>query len=198
MFSIQTSSQVGIHVHVNTLAVALAITFPTTPISPWPWDYIGPEAWPKAWPSYKHTLKSLFFQVCFVLSQTNEIQDHDWKNSIVNWLTLRRQDKRIPSCMSWIPRPLPWRVYLVPLTLRTDVRAYGDAITTFSRIDRFPFSIPMKSPLWRWTQQTGRLSMYGSSGLSSWSTAALPRRPWVRIPLEPWSFNCHYNNDIQI
>ena len=36
MFSSQRSSQVGIHIHVNTLAVALAITVPTTPISPWP------------------------------------------------------------------------------------------------------------------------------------------------------------------
>ena len=36
MFSIQPSSQVGIRIHVDTLAVALAITFPATPISPWP------------------------------------------------------------------------------------------------------------------------------------------------------------------
>ena len=86
------------------------------------------------------------------------------------------------------------------LTVRKDVRAYADAITKFSRIDRFPFSRPMKSPLLRWTQQIGLLSMYGFSWLGWWSTAALPRRPWVRIPLEPWSFGCHwrYSNLIKI
>ena len=86
------------------------------------------------------------------------------------------------------------------LTVRKDVRAYADAITKFSRIDRFPFSRPMKSPLLRWTQQIGLLSMYGFSWLGWWSTAALPRRPWVRIPLEPWSFDCHwrYSNLIKI
>ena len=33
------------------------------------------------------------------------------------------------------------------LTVRKDVRAYADAITKYSRIDSFPFSRPMKSPL---------------------------------------------------
>ena len=68
------------------------------------------------------------------------------------------------------------------LTVRKDVWAYADAITKFSRIDRFPFSILMKSPLLRCTQQIGLLSMYGSSRLIWWSPAALTQRPWVRIP----------------
>ena len=36
MFSSQPSSQVGIHIHVDRVAVALAVTFPATPSSPWP------------------------------------------------------------------------------------------------------------------------------------------------------------------
>ena len=39
-----------------------------------------------------------------------------------------------PTLMSFFP--------LLPESVRTVVRAYADAITKFSGIDRFPFSIP--------------------------------------------------------